>query len=239
MMSTQSSIRVLGVIPARGGSKGVPRKNIAPILDKPLIAYTVEAGLSSKKITKLIVSTDDEEIAEVARQFGAETPFMRPPELATDTALSLPVVLHALQEVEQSEGQPYDIIVLLQPTTPLRTAEDIDAGIKLLLDSKADSVVSVVDVGAAHPFRMKRVLDDGRLINYIDQGFEDMRPRQQLPAVYIRSGALYIVRRDVLVTQKSMVGKDCRAYIMLENRAVNIDTEYDFWLSSHLLSKKR
>ena len=228
---------ILGVIPARGGSKGVPRKNLVPILGKPLIAYTIEAALQSRRLSRAVVSTDDEEIARVSRDCGAEVPFLRPPELATDSALSLGVMQHAVREMERLEGKKYDVAVMLQPTTPLRLGSDIDTGIDLLLKSGADAVISVVEVGAHHPLRMKKVLEDGQLVNFIDQGFEDMRPRQELPPVYIRNGALYITRRDVLVNENSFTGKDCRAYEMPEDRSVNIDSESDIILAEYYLKK--
>lgn len=230
-----SSTRILGIVPARGGSKGIPRKNLVPLCGRPLIAYTIEAALGAEMLTRLIVSTEDEEIAGVAMSLGADVPFRRPPELASDDARSLPVVQHAVRQVEDEEGSRYDVIVMLQPTTPLRTSQDIDEGIRLLLDSGADSVVSVVDVGAHHPFRMKRIDDDGRLINFVDQGFEDMRPRQELPRVYIRSGDLYISRRAVVMEQSTLVGTDCRAVVIQEERAVNIDTPLDLLRAEQVL----
>lgn len=227
--------RTLAVVPARGGSKGVPRKNIAPLLGKPLLAYTIEPALDAATLTDVVVSTEDEEIADVARRLGALVPFLRPPELATDEARSLPVVQHAVEEMERRTGTRYDVIVMLQPTTPLRTAADIDAGVRLLLETGADSVCTVVDVEGHHPFRMKRMLGDGRLINYIDQGFEDMRPRQELPPVYIRAGALYINRRAVVMEQGTLVGRDCRGVVVPAARAVNIDTPLDLLVAEHLL----
>lgn len=231
-------MRVLAVIPARGGSKGIPRKNLADLCGKPLIAYSIQAGLGARSITRLIVSTDDAEIAEVAKSFGADVPFMRPADLASDTAHSLPVVQHAVTAVESEEGNRYDVIVLLQPTTPLRTANDIDDGVGLLASSGADSVVSVVDVGANHPFRMKRIEADGRLVNFVDQGFEDMRPRQELPRVYIRSGDLYISRRRVVMEENTLVGSNCRAIIVPDDRAVNIDTPLDLLRAEEKLCGK-
>ncbi len=230
------SARVLAVIPARGGSKGVPRKNIIPLCGKPLLAYTIGPALEAQCLTNVMVSTEDEEIAAVARGLGAEVPFMRPAALATDQAKSLPVVQHAVRTMEARAGQPYDVIVLLQPTTPLRTAADIDAGVEKLLKTGGDSVVSVAEVGGHHPFRMKRVLADGRLINYIDQGFEDMRPRQVLPPVYLRSGDLYIACRHVVMEQDSMVGENCYAYVIPPERAVNIDTRFDLMLAEYLIN---
>ena len=231
-------MRAIGVIPARGGSKGVPRKNIVPLLGKPLVAYTIEAALASQLLTDVVVSTEDKEIAQVCRELGAPVPFMRPAELATDTAPSLPVVQHAVREMEERTSRPYDVIIKLQPTTPLRLATDIDAGIQLLLDTGADSVISVADVGGYHPLRMKRIVGENILINYVDQGYEDMRPRQQLPPVYVRSGDLYIARRNVVMEQNTMVGRDCRAYVILPERSVNVDTEFDLILAEYLLRRR-
>lgn len=230
-------MKILGVIPARGRSKGIPRKNMVPIMGKPLIGYTIEAALQSKRLSSVIVSTDDEEIAEVSRNLGVKVPFLRPAELAVDSALSLPVMQHAVCEMERMEKILYDVVVMLQPTVPLRLSADIDAAIELLIETGADSVISVGDVGAYHPLRMKRVVGNKRLINYIDQGIEDMRPRQELPPVYIRNGSLYITRRDVMVNDNSFTGKDCRAYIMPDGRSVNIDTEFDLVLAEYLLKK--
>jgi CMP-N,N'-diacetyllegionaminic acid synthase len=221
--------KILGVIPARGGSKGIPNKNIIELGGKPLIKYTIEAALSSKYLTHCIVSTDSEEIAVVAKNSGAKVPFIRPAKLATDAAQSLPVILHALEYMEKDSGFIYDAVVMLQPTTPLRSSKDIDNALELLITSQSDSVISVVDVGAHHPLRMKRVID-GRLINYVDQGHEDMRPRQNLPPVYIRNGAIYAVSRQVLMDHKSFSGVDSMAYIMPHARSVNIDTLDDLVL---------
>lgn len=216
---------ILGVIPARGGSKGVPRKNLYPIAGKPLIAYTIEAALASEMLTDTIVSTDDVEIARVSREFGAEVPFMRPPELATDTAQAVPTIQHGVREMEKLRGAKYDVVVMLQPTTPLRTADDIDACLRKLLDTNADSVISVVDVGGNHPVRMKKIVDDV-LVDYDTEAIENM-PRQDLPPVYLRAGSVYATRRDVVMEQNSFKGAVSRPYIIPPDRAVNIDTMED------------
>jgi len=229
---------ILAIIPARGGSKGIPRKNIIEINGKPLIEYTIRAAKKTQLISELVVSTEDPEIANICTELGCKVPFLRPAELATDSTLSLPVIQHALKEVETLNKQLYDIIVMLQPTTPLRSSEDIDQGISLLLETNADSVVSVVDVEGYHPFRMKRMIGDNQLINYIDQGFEDMRPRQTLPKVYLRSGALYITRRDILLSKNSFIGDDCRGLIIPPERAINIDTQADLKFAEYLLKSK-
>lgn len=229
----KSAYHVLGIIPARGGSKGIPRKNIYPICNKPLIAYTIESAQRSVRLTKLIVSTDDADIAETARQYGAEVPFLRPAELATDTALAIDVVRHALEFQEKHDFLQYDIVVMLQPTSPLKTAQDIDAAIGKLIESRCDSVVTMVDVGANHPARMYRIIDD-RLVNLIDEGIT-MRPRQELPPVYIRNGAVYACRRDVIYRWKTLIGPDVRPWIMPLNRSVNIDDPSDIVLAERYL----
>lgn len=230
-------MRILAVIPARGGSKSVPRKNIASIAGKPLLAYTVEEALKLDAITDLIVSTDDEEIAEIARLFGAMVPFMRPAELSTDQALTAPVIRHSLLEMEAQRGFHYDAILTLQPTTPLRRACHIQTAIDMLVAKDCDSVVSVVSVNGNHPFRMKRLMGD-RIINLIDQGFEDMRPRQALPPVYIRNGAIYLSRRHVVADQEQMVGPLCCGFEMDIEESVNIDNQLDFKLAEFLLYER-
>jgi len=227
--------KILGVIPARGGSKGVKNKNITSLNGKPLIAYTIDAAKKSKLLTHAVVSTDNTVIASVAKKYGGDVPFMRPSNLATDSAPSAPVVAHALQFMEEHHGLTYDAIMLLQPTTPLRLASDIDRAIELWLNSDSDSLVSVVNVGAEHPLRMKRIVGE-RLVNYIDQGMEDMRPRQELPAVYIRNGAIYLTSRELFVATKSLVGEDVVPYIMPEERSVNIDASKDLFYADYLLS---
>ena len=230
---------VLAVIPARGGSKGVPNKNIHLLAEKPLIAYTIAAAQDAKRLSHCVISTDSIEIARVATEYGGDVPFMRPADLATDMAPSLPVIQHAVLQVEGSRSCRFDAVVMLQPTCPLRTSADIDAAIAILFESGADSVISVVSVGAYHPLRMKRIVATDRLTNYIEQGFEDMRPRQTLPPTYIRNGVIYLVRRDIIIEHDSFVGNDCRAYIMPEDRSVNIDSPIDLMIAEHYLQNKR
>ena len=231
------SVKILAVIPARKGSKGVKNKNIRRLGDKPLIAHTIASGLSSKYITSLVVSTNSKEIADVAESFGAAVPFLRPENLSTDDALSLPVIQHAVCEVEQQTNCTYDYIVMLQPTSPFRTADDIDNALELLLSKNAGSLISVVNVGGSHPLRMKRVVES-RLVNYIDTGYEDMRPRQVLPDVYIRNGAIYAAKRNVIMNDDSFSSYDCLAYVMPSDRSVNIDTEVDMLVAEFLIKSK-
>ncbi len=230
-------MKALGVIPARGGSKSVPRKNIAILGGKPLLAYTIAAAQASRRLTDYLVSSEDEEILRIARQYGAPTPFVRPAELSTDDAPSLPVVQHAVREMERLKGLVYDIVVLLQPTTPFRLAQDIDAAIDKLIATQADSVISVCDVGAYHPARMRWIIDD-RLVELPIREEKELQRRQDLPPVYIRNGAIYAVRREVVMVQNSMVGKISRPYIMPQERSVNIDSQLDFLLAEILLQQK-
>lgn len=227
-------MHVLGLIPARGGSKGVPRKNIRTLCGRPLLAYTADAARAAQKLARVILSTEDEEIAEIGRQCGLEVPFLRPPELARDDTPSLPVVQHALNFLE-AHGERFDAVCLLQPTNPLRRAEDIDGAIALLERSGADSVISFVDVGEKHPARMKLIDPDGRVLDPPFAETFEGQPRQQLPHLYLREGSIYLTRRDVLMLDHSFKGADCRAWIVPEERACNIDTPFDFFIAEQLI----
>ena len=227
--------RVLGVIPARGGSKSIPKKNIKPLLGRPLIAYSIVEALRAKSLTRVIVSSDDKETLEVAKKYGAETPFIRPKELATDDALAIDVMVHAIKTCEELEGMRYDYAVMLQPTTPMRKGEDIDEAVGKLVNSMADSVISIVNVGAKHPYRMRKIVND-LLVDYADEGVENL-PRQKLPPIYIRNGAIYAGKRDVIVEERSFKGKKCLAHFMPEERSVNIDSKIDLVLAETLMQK--
>lgn len=226
-------MNILGIIPARVGSKGIPRKNIRMLAGKPLIAWTIEAAKQARLLSKVVVSSENEEILNIAREHGVET-ITRPPELATDDALTIDVVCHALQ----TYGTSFDAICLLQPTCPLRMAADIDEAIDKFNWSAFVSLISVVSVGSMHPLRMKRITLSGQVINYIDQGFEDMRPRQQLPPVYIRCGSIYIATSQLVMNGHTLVGGNVGYVITTSDRAINIDTLDDFeraerWLNEH------
>jgi CMP-N,N'-diacetyllegionaminic acid synthase len=230
---------VLAVIPARGGSKGVPDKNIRPVAGRPLLQFTVEAAAGASRLGEWIVSTDSEGIAEVARGLGAPVPFLRPAELATDDAAAVPVIQHAVRFMERERGRAYDAVMMLQPTTPFRTAADIDAAVDLLVETGADSVISVVSVEGHHPARMKYLDGAGRLVDPPFAEAYENQPRQELPAMVIRNGAIYLTRRDVLVEQGSFKGADSRALVMPRERSVNIDTEQDFAYAEWLYERGR
>ncbi len=230
-------MRVLGIVPARGGSKGIPGKNLADLGGRPLIAHTIAAALAARRLTRTIVTTDSEEIAQAARDAGADVPFLRPAELATDTARAVPVMQHALTAVEAAEQARYDAIVMLQPTSPFRRAADIDGALELLERTGADAVISVTDVGDKHPARMK-ILEGDRLVDppYCEE--VENQPRQQLPPLVIRNGAIYATRRDVILGG-SFKGRDCRAWVMDAAHSVNIDAELDLYLARWLLETSR
>ena len=223
----RKQMKVLAVIPARGGSKGVPRKNIRPICDKPLIAYSIETVLQVQHLFhRVIVSTEDEEIAAIARQYGAEVPFLRPIALSADDAPTIPVVQHAVRYIEKQDNITLDWVLLLQPTAPLRQAVDIEAALTLAQRGDCDSVISVVQVFATHPILMKRIENDQLLPYCIDEK-EGTRRQDYQPAAYMRNGAIYLTRRNVLIEQNSIWGNLIRPYVMPEERSVGVDSDLD------------
>ncbi len=227
--------RILGIILARGGSKGVPRKNIRPLLGIPLIAYTIGEALRSQSLTRLIVSTEDEEIRAVAIRYGAEVPFLRPAHLATDTAKSVDCVQHVLEWAEQDEGQRYDYIVELLCTNPMKTSEDIDQCVEKLITTEADSAIGVVKLEDHHPIRIKKIVED-RIVDFCCQKEVPGTHRQQLkPDAYIRNGSIYACRRDRLFERVGSANS--RPYIMPAERSVNIDSEEDLVLAEIFLKK--
>jgi CMP-N-acetylneuraminic acid synthetase len=227
-------MRTLAIVPARGGSKGIPRKNIALLRGKPLLVYTAEAALAAKRLTRIVLSTEDEEIACLGRECGLDAPFMRPSELARDETPTISVLQDVVRKLEAT-GECYDAVFTLQPTTPLRCADDIDGAIELLERSGADSVISFVDVGERHPARMKFITPDGLVIDppFAEQ-FEGQR-RQDLPKLYLREGSVYVTRKNVLMEQNSVKGRDCRAWLIPQERACNIDTPFDLFLAEQML----
>lgn len=205
-------------------------------MGKPLLAYTAEAALASRRLTRTVLSTDDESIAQVGRALGLEVPFLRPKELARDDTPTIPVLQHLVSELE-SRGQYYDAIFTLQPTNPLRRVEDIDGAIELLESTNADSVISFVDVGEKHPARMKIIDQEQRVIDPpFAEAFEG-QPRQSLSKLYLREGSVYLTRRDVLMKHNSLKGGDCRAWIVSEDRACNIDRPTDLLIAEVLLKR--
>jgi len=230
-----NNYKVLALIPARGGSKGLPGKNIKPLLGKPLIAWTIEQAKDSKYIDRVIVSTEDEEIAKVARKYGAEVPFMRPEELATDDAKGIDVALHAIHFFEKKYGRNF-ILVYLQPTSPLRTTDDIDTALEELLNNtQAKAIVSVCEC-EHHPLWTNVLPDDKCMKNFIlDEAIRN-RNRQDLPKYYRINGAIYLAYPEYVKMNKSFLEVNTYAYIMTQEKSVDIDNIVDFKLAEQLLA---
>lgn len=224
---------ILAIIPARGGSKDIPRKNIRLLDGKPLIHYTIKEALKSKYLGRTIVSTEDEEIAQISRECGAEV-ISRPSELAQDDTPSLPVFQHVIEYLDKTENFSPDIIVVLQPTSPLRLAEDIDNAIQKLLETACDSVVSVCEV--EHPPLWMYTIEYDKLKPLIESRDKIIR-RQDAPKVYRPNGAVYVTHRDTIVKENRLIGNDTRPYIMSPMRSIDIDAELDFKLAELLMSE--
>lgn len=233
-----NSDKILGIIPARGGSKGLPYKNIRMLSGKPLIAHTIEAALESKLIERVVVSTDEPEIAKISRQFGAEVPFLRSKDLAKDNTPMLDVLKDCVSFLEEKQNYKPAIIVLLQPTAPMRKAFHIDSSIRLLLKTKADSVVSLCECEAAlHPFWMKKI-EKEKVLPFIKTK-KDFTRRQDLPNVYRLNGAVYITRYKILMKQNNILGENTRAYIMRPEESIDIDHLFDLEIAECLMSKRK
>ena len=222
--------KIIAIIPARGGSKGIPRKNIRLLGGKPLIAYTIEAALKSKYIDKVIVSTDDEEIASLVRKYGVEI-IMRPTELATDEAPTEPVVEHAVSWLEEHENYKPEIIVLLQPTSPLRNYNHIDEALDIFLNSNYNSLLSVCP---SHAFIWKARENGAYPINY---DFKNRPRRQDKEPEYKENGAIYIMKYKTLMKQHRILDGKIGLYIMPEESSIEIDTEFDLWLCEQVVEK--
>jgi len=236
---THSSLRIHGLITARGGSRGIPRKNVLPLAGKPVLAWTIEAALASPRIDRVVLSTDDEEIARVGRQWGAEVPFLRPPELATADAGHFDVVLHALDWLRDDGDEP-DYVMLLQPTSPLRTATDIDNAVAVAERHGADSVVSVAESHDRHPYLMRRIGPVGQLELFVEAPVsgEPGSRRQALPPAYFLNGAVYLSRvRAMRSTGQLLPGKPY-PYIMPANRSWQLDEPCDLDYIQWVLTRR-
>ncbi|MBU0701774.1 acylneuraminate cytidylyltransferase family protein [bacterium] len=232
-------LKFLGLIPARGGSKGIIKKCITPLLDKPLIAYTIEEAKKSIHLHRIIVSTDDKNIASVSKEYGAEIPFMRPKELAQDDTPTLPVIQHALNTL-RSQGYVPDYIVLLQPTSPLRDVSHIDAAIEKIIQTQSDMVVSLCKV-TQHPFWMRRIDREDKVYPFIETKNTYHR-RQDLPELYRLNGAITVTRREVIEAAALAIDEkkklDIRGYVMEEAVSVDVDTPIDLFIAQKLLEER-
>lgn len=228
-------MKVLGIITARGGSKGVPGKNLKLLAGKPMLAYTIEAAQTCAALDRVILSTEDAAIAEMGRSLGCEVPFIRPAELSRDDTLHLPVIQHAAAWMRDHANYAPDAVMVLQPTSPLRTAGDIDAAIALLESSGADSVLSVSEVPAhAHPMRALRLDADDRAVLFATGRpvRERINRRQDLPEAWVMNGAIYACRIEALfAAEPSLYGDQVVAYRMPANRSISID-DMDDWAAA-------
>ena len=220
-------MRVLGLIPARGGSKSIPRKNLVDLGGLPLIQWTIQAALGSS-LTRVVVSTDSEEIATVSQSLGAEVPFIRPIELSSDSTLSIDVALHALDVLDEE----FDAVMLLQPTSPFRTPSDIGAALNII--DGASSVISVVPVDGTHPARMK-FIENGLLIDPPFAETTENMPRQELRPMFIRNGAIYLTRTPE-IRNRTFKGSLSRALVMSKERSINIDSFFELAIARATLT---
>ena len=224
---------ILTIIPARGGSKGVPRKNIRELGGKPLIAYTIEAAIGSSYIDRLIVSTDNEEIADISRKWGADVPFIRPSEFATDTAKAIEVVKYVLMEMEKLDGCEYKVIVYLEPPAPFKTSKDIDACIELFYEQNPTSVVSVNEANQFHPILMKKI-ENGQLKPIWEYEPEGVPRQLYEPTAYMRNGAVYVIRRENILNGV-FYGDFIVPYVMPEKRSICIDSMLDWFAAEAMV----
>ena len=226
--------RIVGIVPARGGSKSIPRKNVKLLGGIPLIAYSIEAGLRSKYLDRVIVSTDDPEIAAVAREWGAEVPFMRPAELAGDLATDLPVFEHALRWLEE-EGYGCDAVVQLRPTSPFRPPACVDEAVEVLLSGNADSVRGITPSGQ-NPYKMWRI-EDGMMQPLLDSEFAEPynMPRQELPDTFWQTGHVEVIRTATILEMGSMTGHRIAPYVLDPAYAIDLDNELQWKFAEYVL----
>ena len=228
-MEDINELNVIGVIPARGGSVGVPLKNIHELCGKPLIYYVIKAALAAKYLRRVIVSTDHDEIARISKECGAEVPFKRPADISEDVPTEF-VIQHAVRFIEEEEDRKIDIVVTLQATTPLLNSDDIDATVEKLVEEDADSAITVREV-REYPWWMMRMDDKGWLEPFLVRKMAgEVTVRQNLESLYVPNGAVYATRRDVLMKENRTFGRKCSAVIMPPERSLDIDNLLDFKL---------
>ncbi|WP_026882561.1 cytidylyltransferase domain-containing protein [Clostridium akagii] len=226
--------KVIAIIPARGGSKGVPRKNIKDLNGKPLIAYTIEEAKKSKYIDRIIVSTEDGEIAKVSKEYGAEIPYLRPYELAQDNSPTIDCIINMIDLLKEKQKYTPDYVCLLQCTSPLRNYEDIDGTIKKAIDLNVDGAVSICE-SEVNPY-WTNILHGDKLKYFLDDGKKITR-RQDLPKIYRVNGAVYVIKTDILLEQRTFETENITGYIMDNGNSVDIDTEIDFKLAELLMKE--
>ena len=230
--------KIIGIIPARGGSKGIPRKNIKPLAGKPLIAWSIEQAKKSKYLDQIVVSTDSPEIAEIARQYGAEAPFLRPAELAQDDSPTVDAIFHVLQFFD-TQGEHFDLVVLLEPTSPLRKEDDIDRAIELF-ETHADRVDSLVSLGEVHmenPYIVKQV--EGGYVKPLILADSPIHQRQQLPRTYFPYGVIYLSTVYALKKWKTFYQERTIPYFIERWQNYEIDDIWDFLCVEAVLQERK
>ena len=234
---TPGQTEVLALIPARGGSKSIPRKNVRPFAGHPLIAYSIAAGLAAETVTRVVVSTDDEEIAAISRRYGAETPFLRPAEFSQDDTPDLPVFQHALQWLEANEGYRPEIVVQLRPTSPLRRTRHIDQAVLRLIERPEADAVRTVCIPFQNPFKMWRIGAGGFMVPLVETGLPEAynMPRQALPDVYWQTGYVDAAWADTLRLKNSMTGENILPLIIGAEEWIDIDSPDDWRRAERLL----
>jgi CMP-N-acetylneuraminic acid synthetase len=224
---------ILGIITARGGSKGIPKKNLRKVSGVPLIEYTINTAKKSKKITRLIVSTDNPEIIKLTKKLGVEVPFRRPAKYARDNSLSVDVINHALQFLKNNEGYSPDIVIILQPTSPLRNSSNIDKSVNLLIKSQASSVVGVFPM-KQYPFKAFLVDKKNCLIPFT-KNLNKYSQRQNIPSFFYPTGSLYTFWTKTLLTHKNIYGKKIKPIVVSKEESIDVDEPFDLFLVEMLL----
>ena len=220
---------IVGIIPARGGSKGIPRKNLKLLAGKPLVAYSIEQALKSQYVGRVILSTEENEIAQVAREYGAEV-IERPRELAQDDTPTEPVLQHVVSSLEKEQSYNVDLVVLLQPTSPLRQDGAIDMAIGKFLKAEADSLLSVCE-----EIRFFWGIHDGEVVPLYD--YKHRRRREEvMEKTYRENGSIYVTKRDILMKENNRLGGKIEFFVMSEEESIEVDSAFDFWLAEQLLN---
>lgn len=219
--------RVLAIVPARRGSKGLPLKNIRPLAGKPLLAWPIAAARASAHVDRVIISTDDQEFADIAVAHGADAPFLRPAELASDTAPSIGFILHALDTLAEA-GEVYDYVVLLEPTSPLTEGSDVDAALEQLVAADADAIVGVSRLEATHPAFAVRRAEDGSIAPYAAASFGELPRRQDIEPLFALDGTLYISTADALRRERGFCHARTLGYVSARHKAHEVDDLVDF-----------
>ena len=227
---------MLAIIPARGGSKGLPRKNVKSLGGIPLICHSIKTALASNSISRVIVSTDDYKIASIAKEYGAEVPFIRPNNLAKDTSMVMDAYLYMVDKIAEKTSRPVETFVALLPTVPLRLPEDIDNAVNIFNVKNADSVISVIE--APVPVQWyRKISSKGLLQNYLPE-FDAVKNRQELEKTYVPNGSIYIFRTEILRATRQYYTDNTYPYVMPRERSADIDELIDFEWAEFLLGRK-